>query len=91
MSFFRKMLAPKEVKQALAALVLAETEFGYLEHYALVKQRVEQIILSEQKRVIHSIVVDEVKPMNLVFLLITNVTGDYLILQRYFSSRFSGG
>jgi hypothetical protein len=50
------MLAAKEVKKILAALNIAESQFGdCIFLFDMVKQRAERIILNDQKRVIHAI------------------------------------
>lgn len=76
---------PKEVKEVLAALDLAEeSEFSKLiVTFGTAKEWAEQAILNEQKRVAHAIAVDKITPMNVAMVTIMEVTSDHLSTGEY--------
>jgi len=82
--FFKKMLAAKEVKKVLAALNIAESQFGdCIFLFDMVKQRAERIILNDQKRVIHAIRLLKVTQMNAALVNIMEAAYDCLLSGDY--------
>lgn len=84
MNIFKKILPAKEVKKVLAALDLAESQFdNCIFLFDTVKQRAKQIILNDQKRVIHAITVLKVTPMNVAIVNIMEAAYDCLLSGDY--------
>ena len=79
MDFFKKMFTAKEVKKVLTALDAVESEFdNFPIEFPMVKEWVEQTILNDQKNIIHFIDEKKISPTNMVYLLMADITGNYL-------------
>ena len=80
MNVLKKLLLPKELKKVLETLNLVEINILV---FITVKEWVAQAIWDDRKKMLHFIKEKKIKPMDMVFLLISDYAGSYLGTGRF--------
>jgi len=77
MKFFKKAFAPPEVKAALGVMDEAEHHYSRLSQaFRIVKNRLEPMILNQQKEIIKYFKENDETPREFVYTRISNIAGD---------------